>query len=158
MPDAPIGGRDGILKDDDWQVRWGAVLNAMATRDVSSDEASALLLVEDAAAGGPAPGAAVLKAAKEPDAPRVNRLLAVWAVTLDAQRPRLKDGPLNQRREAISALSQVGPLGAAQLEGLLADADATIRVAAARAIARGEGQSLGSLGHARRKSRPGTGW
>lgn len=121
-----------------------AVLNAMASRPVETDEAAALLLVEDAAAGGPAAGAAVLKAAKEPDAPRVNRLLAVWAVTLDAQRPRLKAAkPLNERKEAISILSAIGPLGALELEKLLEDPDVSIRLGAARGLARGEGMTLG---------------
>ncbi len=122
-----------------------AVLNAMATRPPETDEAAALLLVEDAAAGGPAAGAAVLKVAKEPDAARVNRLLTVWAVTLDAQRPRLAaTQPLIDRKEAISILSGIGPLGALELEKLLEDPDLTIRSGAARALARGEGLSLGA--------------
>jgi HEAT repeat protein len=121
-----------------------AVLNAMATRAVETDGAAAQLLVEDAAAGGPAAGFAVLKAAKEPDAARVNRLLAVWAVTFDAQRPKLKaTEPLNDRKEAISILSAIGPLGAVELEKLLDDPDVSIRHGAARALARGEGMVLG---------------
>ena len=121
-----------------------AVLNAMATRKAETDGSAAELLVEDAAAGGPAAGAAVLKAAKEPDAERVNRLLAVWATTLDAQKPRLKaTQPLTDRKEAIAILSAIGPLGAEDLDKLLADPDISIRLAAARAIARGEGSTLG---------------
>ncbi|MBS1150692.1 MAG: hypothetical protein H6Q89_2390 [Myxococcaceae bacterium] len=120
------------------------VLNAMATRPPQTDEAAALVLVEDAAAGGPAAGAAVLKAAREPDAARVDRLLAVWATTLDAQRPRLKPTQsLSDRKEAIGILSAIGPLGAAELEKLLEDPDVSIRLAAARALARGEGLTLG---------------
>lgn len=122
------------------------VLNAMATRAPATDEAAATLLVEEANAGGPPAGAALLKVAKQTDAPRVDRLLAIWAVTLDAQRPKLKAGPPGDRKDAIAALSAIGPLGAAELETLLEDPDVSIRLAAARAIARGEGLTLGAYG------------
>ncbi len=120
------------------------VLNAMASRKPESDATAAMALVEDAAAGGPAAGAAVLKVAKEADAERVNRLLAIWAVTFDQQKARLTPAsPLNDRKEAITLLSQIGPLGASELEKLLDDADVSVRHAAARALARGEGLTLG---------------
>ncbi len=128
------------------------VLNAMATRPAETDGLSAQLLVEDANAGGPAAGAAVLKAAKEPDADRVNRLLAVWAKTLDQEAPKLKAGPPLERKEAIANLSAIGPLAAVPLAALLEDPDVSIRLAAARAIARGEGQTLGA--YARQKLDP----
>ena len=121
-----------------------AVLNAMATRPIETDEASALLLTEDADDGGAAAGAAVLKAAKVSDAALVNRLLAVWAAKLDAQRPRLKPTqPASDRKDAISILSGIGPLGALELEKLLEDPDVSIRLAAGRALARGERTTLG---------------
>jgi HEAT repeat protein len=118
------------------------VLNAMASRGPETDESSAQLLVEDAEADGPAAGAALLKAATRTDAARVDRLLAVWSKTLDVQRPRLKSAELTERKEAISVLSVLGPLGAHELEGLLEDPDPVIRLAAARALARGEGRTL----------------
>ena len=121
------------------------VLNAMASREPATDEAAALLLVEDAEAGGPAAGAALLKAATRQDAGRVDRLLAVWSRTLDAQRQRLKSATVADRREAVAALSTIGPLGATELEGLLEDPDSTIRIAAGRALARGEGKTLAAL-------------
>ena len=118
------------------------VLNAMASRPPETDESAALLLVEDAEAGGPAAGTAVLKAASRADAVRVDRLLAVWSKTLDLQRPRLKAPDQKDRKEAIFALSVLGPLGATELEPLLEDPDPVIRVAAARALAKGEGRAL----------------
>ncbi len=118
------------------------VLTAMATRPAETDESSALLLVEDAESGGLAAGAAVLKAATRADAPRVDRLLAVWSKALDVQRPRLKSAEQRERKEAIAALSVLGPIGATEFEGLLEDPDPAIRLAAARALARGEGRTL----------------
>ncbi len=119
------------------------VLNAMEKRPPATDEAAALLLVEDAYAGGPAAGAAVLSTAKEADKPRVDRLLTIWAQALDTQRPRLKSAEQKERKEALVALSAIGPLGARELEGLLDDPDASIRHSAARGLARGEGMTLG---------------
>lgn len=121
------------------------VLTAMASRPPETDDFAAQLLVEDAEAGGPAAGAAVLKAAGKPDAARVDRLLAVWSKALDVQRPRLKAVEAQDRREAIAVVSELGPLGATELEGLLDDPDSAIRIAAGRALARGEGRSLAAV-------------
>lgn len=120
-----------------------AVLNAMATRPPATDEAAALLLVEDAFLGGPTAGTAVLSVAKEADKARVDRLLSVWAAALDTQRPKLKSAVPTERKEAVSAIAALGPLGARELEGLLEDPDTSIRHAAARGLARGEGMTLG---------------
>jgi HEAT repeat protein len=130
------------------------VLNAMATRMPTTDDAAARLLVEDAESGGPAAGAAVLTSATKTDAARVDRLLAVWSRTLDAQRPKLKATVPQDRQEAIAALSVIGPLGAVELESLLEDPDPAVRLAAGRALARGEGKSLESC--AREKLDPST--
>jgi hypothetical protein len=115
------------------------VLDAMKTRGLPTDLLSANLLREAAAPAGKA----LIDAPKtDADTPLMNRLFAVYARDIDAQRPKLKDPEIVVRREAIRALAEVAPLSKPELVSALNDAFGLNRRAAALALARGEGTTV----------------
>jgi HEAT repeat protein len=94
-------------------------------------------------------GLALLRDATERDAELVNRLLAVYSVLRDKNRPLLRSTEKDARRQAVGALAPLAPLSAPELTQALDDQQASIRMAAARAIARGEGRSVTEAAEAR---------
>lgn len=125
------------------------VLDLMAVKPVEADEALANLLVLHAERGGPPVGLAILKDATERDAPQVNRLLAIYSKLRDRNRPLLSSTEKDARRQAVVALAPIAPLSASELLIALNDQQASIRMNAARAIARGEGRSVTEAAEAR---------
>jgi HEAT repeat protein len=125
------------------------VLDLMAVRPVESDEALAALLVTHAERGGPPVGLAILRDAGERDTAQVDRLLVVYSALRDRTRPMLSSTEKEARRQAVAALAPIAPLSASELGTALSDQQASIRMAAARALARGEGRSVTEAAEAR---------
>lgn len=125
------------------------VLDLMMVKPVEADETLANLLVLHAERGGPPVGLALLRDATERDAPQVNRLLAVYSKLRDRNRPLLSSTEKDARRQAVVALAPIAPLSASELLIALNDQQASIRMNAARAIARGEGRSVTEAAEAR---------
>ena len=125
------------------------VLDAMRTRPEEADDAAAKVLLEHAARGGPPVGLALLRAATEENAPYVNRLVARYMAQLEARAKAPKPTESLARRTAVTELGRYAPLSAPELEGYLWDADLPVRLAAARALAAGEGRTLGEAVRAR---------
>lgn len=120
-------------------------LDSLKERPTLGDGIIAALLLEEAAAGGPPVGRALLTAVKKDESALADRLLVHWAPRVDAQRPKLKSADENERRAAVTELSNLGPLGARELEGALGDESTRVALAAARALARGEGLSVSAM-------------
>lgn len=125
------------------------VLDLMLVKPSEADETLANLLVLHAERGGPPVGLAILKDATERDAPQVNRLLAIYAQLRDRNRPLLSSTEKDARRQAVVALAPIAPLSASELLVALNDQQASIRMNAARAIARGEGRTVTEAAEAR---------
>jgi HEAT repeat protein len=125
------------------------VLDALARRPREADEVLARLLVSNAERGGPPVGLSLLRDATAADTAQVDRLLAVYAAMRDANRPLLSSTEKEARRQAVAELSPLAPLSLSELSMALGDAQASIRMAAARAIARGEGRSVTEAAEAR---------
>ncbi len=125
------------------------VLDALGPRAVETDEALAELLVLHAERGGPPVGLALLRDATERDAGQVDRLLKFYSLLRDKNRPLLASTEKDARRQAVGALAPIAPLSASELQLALNDSQASIRMAAARAIARGEGRSVTEAAEAR---------
>ncbi|MDX2011235.1 MAG: HEAT repeat domain-containing protein [Myxococcaceae bacterium] len=125
------------------------VLDALARRPPEADEVLARLLVANAERGGPPVGLSLLRDATGDDAPRVDRLLAIYATVRDRNRPLLGSTEKDARRQAVAELAPLAPLSLSELTTALADSQASIRMAAARAIARGEGRSVTEAADAR---------
>lgn len=125
------------------------VLDLLVGRSTSVDEDLAMKLVALTDRGGPPAGLAILRAATPADAPQVDRLLAVYSAIRDRNRPLLTSSEKDARRQAIAALAPLAPLSQSELLIGLGDAQASIRMASARAIARGEGRSLTEAAEAR---------
>ncbi|MHB8879363.1 MAG: hypothetical protein ACYC8T_37185 [Myxococcaceae bacterium] len=126
-----------------------AAFGAMAPRNPSTDPIVAAALSQVCERADVPVGLALLRAAGEGDEPQVDRLLAVYAGQIDALRPKLSSAEPTARREAVAQLSRLGPLGARELEGALGDADPSVRLAAAKALARGEGMTVAEAVKAR---------
>ncbi|MCA2981568.1 MAG: HEAT repeat domain-containing protein [Myxococcaceae bacterium] len=129
------------------------VLDAMTAQPSEADEGLARLMVANAERGGPPVGLALLREATAADAPRVDRLLAIFAATRDRNRPLLSSTEKEARRQAVVALAPLAPLSLSELTTALDDEQASIRLAAARAIARGEGRTLTEAAAARLSGR-----
>lgn len=125
------------------------VLDALGPRAVETDEALAELLVLHAERGGPPVGLALLRDATERDEGQVDRLLKFYSLLRDKNRPLLTSTEKDARRQAVGALAPIAPLSASELQLALNDSQASIRMAAARAIARGEGRSVTEAAEAR---------
>jgi hypothetical protein len=125
------------------------VLDALTRRPKEADEVLARLLVSNAERGGPPVGLSLLRDATAADAPQVDRLLAVYAAMRDQNRPLLASTEKEARRQAVAQLAPLAPLSLSELSLALGDAQASIRMAAARAIARGEGRSVTEAAEAR---------
>jgi HEAT repeat protein len=118
------------------------VLDTLANRSAEATERLAQLLIEAATRSGTPAGRALLEAAKADDEKAMNRLLEVYATLRDRQRPLLSSTDRDARRQAVHALAAIAPLSAPELSSALADAEPSVRMAAARALARGEGRSI----------------
>lgn len=118
------------------------VLDLMASRTPEFDEQLAELLVSFAEHGGTPVGLTLLRDAREPDAPLVDRLLAVYSRLRDRKRSMLSSSDKDARLQGVLALAPLAPLSASELLIGLSDEHASIRMASARAIARGEGRTL----------------
>ena len=79
----------------------------------------------------------------------MNRLLSVFSQRIDALRPLLASPEHAVRRDAVAQLAHLAPMSDPQLESLLSDADPAVRIAAARAVAAGEGKSIREAARAR---------
>ncbi len=126
-----------------------AVLDAMATRPKEADAAPAKVLLAHAGHGGPPVGLALLRAATEENRERVNRLVAWYMEQLEAFMTAPRSTEPTARRAQVAELGGYAPLSAPELEGYLWDADLAVRLAAARALAAGEGRTLAVAVHAR---------
>ncbi|MBL8918605.1 MAG: HEAT repeat domain-containing protein [Myxococcaceae bacterium] len=124
-------------------------LDLMIARGEGVDEVVGNLLVVQAERGGPPVGLTLLRDATERDTAQVDRLLALYSRLRDRSRPLLSSSEKDARRQAISALAPLAPLSSAELLVGLDDQQASIRMAAARALARGEGRSLTEAAEAR---------
>lgn len=124
------------------------VLDVLPTT-TDGDEALAELLVQHAERGGPPVGLALLRDATEADAAQVNRLLSVYSTRRDQNRPLLSSTEKDARRQAVVALAPIAPLSQAELTLALNDSQASIRMAAATALARGEGRTVTEAAEAR---------
>jgi HEAT repeat protein len=118
------------------------VLDAMASRPESVDEAVALALLDVAGREGASVGRMLLAVAKPIDEARVNRLFAVYSRELEALQPELTSADLTRRRVAVLSLKRYGPLASKELTRALGDADRTVRRHAARGVAEAEGLSV----------------
>lgn len=125
------------------------VLDALARRPPDGDEVLARLLVANAERGGPPVGLSLLRDATATDGPQVDRLLVFYSMTRDRNRPLLASVDKDARRQAIAALAPIAPLSVSELSTALGDSQASLRMAAARAIARGEGRSVTEAAEAR---------
>lgn len=125
------------------------VLDVLGPQPSETDEALADLLVLHAERGGPPVGLAILRDATEKDAPQVDRLLKVYSVLRDKNRPLLASSEKDARRQAVVALAPIAPLSLSELQLALNDTQASIRMSAARAIARGEGRTVTEAAEAR---------
>ena len=125
------------------------VLDVLGPQASDGDEVLADLLVLQAERGGPPVGLAILRDATEKDAPQVDRLLKVYSVLRDKNRPLLTSSEKEARRQAVVALAPIAPLSLSELQLALNDSQASIRMSAARAIARGEGRSVTEAAEAR---------
>lgn len=125
------------------------VLDLLIVKPTDVDEVLATVLLRHAERGGPPVGLALLRDAKEQDAAQMNRLLAVYSVLRDKNRPLLSSSEKDARRQAITALAPLAPLSNAELLVGLDDQQASIRMSSARAIARGEGRSVTEAAEAR---------
>jgi HEAT repeats len=120
-------------------------LGSLKERPTQGDAILAQLLLEEAAAGGPPVGRDLLSAVKKDETALADRLLVHWAPKVDAERQRLKSEVENERRDAVVELSNLGPLGARELEATLGDPVTRVALAAARALARGEGLTVSAM-------------
>ena len=125
------------------------VLDALGPRATETDEALAELLVLHAERGGPPVGLALLRDASEKDAAQVDRLLKFYSLLRDKNRPLLSSSEKDARRQAVAALAPIAPLSVSELQVALNDGQASIRMAAARAISRGEGRTVTEAAEAR---------
>ena len=120
-------------------------LGSLKDRPPQGDASLAQLLLEEAAAGGPPVGRDLLPAVKKDESALADRLLVHWAPRVDAQRARLKSEAETERRDAVTELSNLAPLGNKELEASLSDPSTRVALAAARALARGEGLTVSAM-------------
>ncbi|MBX5484708.1 MAG: HEAT repeat domain-containing protein [Myxococcaceae bacterium] len=126
-----------------------AVVAAMVSRSEETDPIAARALLLDAKEGGVPLGRALLRVATVRNQERVNRLVALYAQQIRTiARGRSDPDPL-ARRGVVAELRPYGPLAGPELEAMLADDDAGVRLAAARAIVEGEGRDFESAVRAR---------
>lgn len=117
------------------------VLDAAGGLGPQADAVLAGLLVEDAGAGGPPAGRALLDAASGADSVAVARVRAALDQRVAVAKAQLASPERLSRLDAVDALSALGPLGAQLLDGRLDDAEAEVRLHAAMGLARGEGRT-----------------
>ncbi|GMU61563.1 MAG: DNA mismatch repair protein MutH [Myxococcaceae bacterium] len=125
------------------------LLKALQSRPVEFDELVAGELAALAQDGAEPAGRALLLAATPANQAEVNRLLAVYARQRDELRPKLAHPSLEERRAAVSQLAALAPLSSPELSACLEDVSASVRLAAAKGLARGEGRSLSEAAGAR---------
>jgi HEAT repeat protein len=125
------------------------VLDLLGRLPSDRDETLADILVLHAERGGPPVGLAILREAAKSDASRVDRLLKVYSALRDRNRPLLGSSSKDARAQAIAALAPIAPLSLSELRIGLSDSQASIRMAAARAISRGEGHTVTEAAEAR---------
>ncbi len=139
-PDRLLALRDlaAFAREDEAAV----ALQAMRSRPPATDEVLAQTLIQWAARSEVSAPGAVMRAAREGDGPRVNRLFAIWSSALDRLRPQLRSADAALRLEAVKAAAPYAPLCTPELEPLLEVEDAPLRAAVAFGVARGEGRSV----------------
>lgn len=128
------------------------VLDAMASRPESADEAVARALIDTSERQLTSVGRMLLAVAKPADEARVNRLFAVYSRELEALQPDLASGDVTKRRAAVLSLRRYGPLAGKELSRALVDPDAQVSQHAARGLAEVEGLSV--VEAARKRLRP----
>lgn len=124
------------------------VLDLMTTV-TAADESLAMVLMTHAERGGPPVGLALLRDATERDTAAVNRLLAIYSTLRDKHRSLLTSSDKDARLQGVRSLAPLAPLSTPELSVALNDAQASVRMSAARAIARGEGRSVTQAAQAR---------
>lgn len=125
------------------------LLHAMKTRPVAFDELVADELAGLAERGDEPAGRALLSVATPADAAVVNRLLAVYSKRRDELRGKLSAPSLEERRAAVHRLAALAPLSAPELVPALEDSSGSVRLAAAKGLAAGEGRTLAEAAEAR---------
>jgi len=129
------------------------VLDALKERPPSVDSLAARLLIDDFEAGAAPAGLALLRDATEADTATMNRLLAVYSALRDTQREPHHAADKAQRGEALTVLRAIAPLSQTELTEALGDPAPGLRLAAAQALAAGEGRTLGEAARARLDSK-----
>lgn len=125
------------------------LLGALKSRPVEFDELVAGELAALAQGGDEPAGRALLLAATPATQAEVNRLLSVYSRQRDLLRPKLAHPSLEERRAAVSQLAALAPLSSPELSACLEDVSASVRLAAAKGLARGEGRTLSEAAGAR---------
>ncbi|MFL5321944.1 MAG: HEAT repeat domain-containing protein [Myxococcaceae bacterium] len=125
------------------------VLNAMSSRPPSTDSIVAEVLKRRALNGGAPAGLVLIKGALPEQKPYVDRLFAIFGEEVIAARQKLSSADADQRKEAARELWALGPLGAQELERLIADEAPVVRLVAARGLAAGEGRTVAEAARAR---------
>jgi hypothetical protein len=113
------------------------LLEAVAKRPTSFDAPVADGLVALSQDGDEPAGRALLLVAPPANQTHVNRLLAVYAQRRDELRPKLAHPAPEERRAAVSALAALAPLSAPHVSPCLDGPVASVRLAAAKGLARG---------------------
>lgn len=117
------------------------LLEAVAKRPTSFDAPVADGLVALSQDGDEPAGRALLLVATPANQTHVNRLLAVYAQRRDELRPKLAHPAPEERRAAVSALAALAPLSAPHVSPCLEGPVASVRLAAAKGLARGNSRT-----------------
>lgn len=125
------------------------LMRAMKTRPEAFDELVADDLARLAEDGDEPAGRALLTAATAADTEQVNRLLAVYSKRRDELRAGLSAASLDERRMTVHRLAALAPLSAPDLAPSLEDPSGSVRLAAAKGLAAGEGRTLAEAAEAR---------
>ena len=126
-----------------------AIFLAMQHRPPDSDITAATVMRRLARSQNQLVGNYLLGPARKEDRPLVQRLLAVYNKDLEPARLALTDPDPAKRRSAVEAMVPYFPLSRDDLEEAVLDPDDAVQLAAARALSRGEGQSLLALARAK---------
>lgn len=118
------------------------LLEAMAQRPESGDEAAASALLQVADKLGSSVGRMLVQEATPPDQTLINRLFAVYSRDLEKLQKGLASVDSAERRATVLSLRRYGPLAQRELERALGDPEALVRRGAARGLAEAEGVPL----------------
>lgn len=118
------------------------LLEAMARRPESGDEAAASALLQVADKRGTSVGRMLVQEATPPDQTLINRLFAVYSRDLEKLQKGLSSVDSAERRATVLTLRRYGPLAQRELERALGDSEVQVRRGAAKGLAEAEGLPL----------------